>query len=66
MWGCCLADVGVPIVERRRPYDRLLSTVGFPVLVGWHLYIVSSPGFFFFYASENSFLLQDECVLMLV
>ena len=35
---------GNPIVEIRRSYDRLISTMGFPILVRWHLYIESFPG----------------------
>ena len=27
----------------RRSYDRLISTMGFPILVRWHLYIESGP-----------------------
>ena len=30
-----------PIVEIRRSYGRLISTMGFPILVRWHLYIES-------------------------
>ena len=33
--------IGNPIVEIRRSYDRLISTMGFPKLVRWHLYIES-------------------------
>ena len=32
-----------PIVEIRRSYDRLISTMKFPILVRWHLYIESGP-----------------------
>ena len=35
--------IGNPIVEIRRFYDRLISTMGFPILVRWHLYIESGP-----------------------
>ena len=38
-----LASIGNPIVEIRRSYDRLISTMGFPILVRWHLYIESGP-----------------------
>ena len=31
------------IVEIRRSYDRLISTMGFSILVRWHLYIESGP-----------------------
>ena len=30
-------------MEVRRSYDRLISTMGFPILVRWHLYIESGP-----------------------
>ena len=30
-------------MEIRRSYDRLVSTMGFPILVRWHLYIESGP-----------------------
>ena len=30
-------------MEIRRSYDRLISTIGFPILVRWHLYIESGP-----------------------
>ena len=30
-------------MEIRRSYDRLISTMGFPLLVRWHLYIESGP-----------------------
>ena len=30
-------------MEIRRSYDRLISTVGFPILVRWHIYIESGP-----------------------
>ena len=30
-------------MEIRRSYDRLISTVGFPILVRWYLYIGSGP-----------------------
>ena len=40
---CHLTSIGNPIVEMRRSYDRLISTIGFPILVRWHLYIESGP-----------------------
>ena len=40
--------MGNPIVEMRRSYDRLISTMGFPILVRLHLYIESGPCFFVF------------------
>ena len=36
-----LTSVGNPIVEIRRSYDRLISTMGFPIRVRQHLYIES-------------------------
>ena len=30
-------------MEIRRSYDRLISTMGFPILVRWHIYIESGP-----------------------
>ena len=38
-----LTSIGNPIVEIRRSYDRLVSTMGFPIPVRWHLYIESGP-----------------------
>ena len=38
---CHLTSIGNPIVEIRRSYDRLISTMGFPLLVRWHLHIES-------------------------
>ena len=32
-------------LEIRRSYDRLISTMGFPILVKWHLYIGSGSWF---------------------
>ena len=40
---CHLTSIGKPIVEIRRSYDRLISTMGFPILVRWHLYIELGP-----------------------
>ena len=36
-----LTSIGNPIMEIRRSYDRLISTMGFPILVRRHLYIES-------------------------
>ena len=36
-----LISIGNPIVEIRRSYDRLISTMGFHILVRWHLYTES-------------------------
>ena len=41
--SCRLISIGNPTVEIRRSSDRLISTVGFPILVRWHLYIESPP-----------------------
>ena len=38
-----LARIGNPIVVIRQSYDRLISTMGFPILVIWRLYIESGP-----------------------
>ena len=40
---CHLTSIGNPIVEIRRSYDRLISTMGFPILVRRYLYIQSGP-----------------------
>ena len=40
---CRLTGIGNPIVEIRRSYDRLISTMGFPIPVRRHLYIESGP-----------------------
>ena len=31
-------SIGNPTVEIRRSWDRLIPTIGFPILVKWHLY----------------------------
>ena len=41
-----LTSIGSPIVEIRRSYGRLIYTMGFPILVRWHLYIESGPSLF--------------------
>ena len=40
---CHLTSIGNPIVEIRRSYDRLIPTMGFPILVRRYLYIESGP-----------------------
>ena len=40
---CRLTSIGNPVVEIRRSSDRLISTMGFPILVRWYLYIESAP-----------------------
>ena len=42
---CNLTSIGNLIVEIRRSYDRLIPTMGFPILVRWHLYIESGPSY---------------------
>ena len=44
IWRCHLTSIGNPIVETRRSYNPyLISTMGFPILVRWYLYIESGP-----------------------
>ena len=43
IWRCHFTSKRNPIVEIRRSYDHLISTMGFPILVRWHLYIESWP-----------------------
>ena len=40
-----LTKIGNPIVEIRRSYDRLISTMGFPILIRRLVYIESGPRF---------------------
>ena len=40
---CHLTSIGNPLVEIRRSYHRLISTMGFPILVRRHHYIESGP-----------------------
>ena len=40
---CPLTSIGNPVVEIRRSYNRLISTMGFPLLVRRHHYIESGP-----------------------
>ena len=40
---CHLTSIGNLIVDIRQSYDRLISTMEFPILVRWHLYIGSGP-----------------------
>ena len=35
---CHLTSIGNTIVEIRRSYDRLISTMGFPIPVRWHIF----------------------------
>ena len=43
MLRCHLTSTGNPIVEIRLSYNSLISTVWFPILIRWHLYIESGP-----------------------
>ena len=43
IWWCHLTSIGNPIVEIRWSYGCLISTMGFLMLVRWHLYIESGP-----------------------
>ena len=40
---CHLTGIGNPFVKIRRSYDRLISTMGFPIPVRRYLYIESGP-----------------------
>ena len=51
-------SIGNPIVEKRRSYDCLISTMGFPILIKWHLYIESGPRCFT--SSTTTLLLTPE------
>ena len=39
IWKCHLTNIGNPIVEIRRSWNRLISTLEFPILIGCDLYI---------------------------
>ena len=43
LWDASPIDSGNPIMEIRRSHDRLISIMGFPIPVRWHLYIESGP-----------------------
>ena len=43
---CRLTSIRNPNAEKRRSYDRLISAMGFPILVRRHLYIWSGPRLF--------------------
>ena len=47
-----LTSIGNPTVEIRRSYGRLISTMVFPILVRWHLYIESGARFWSNQSSE--------------
>ena len=46
-------------MEIRRSYDRLIATMGFPILIRWHLYIESGPCGFW------DFILLSHCDLLI-
>ena len=56
---CHLTSIWNPIVEIRWSYDRLIPTMGFPILVRWHLYIEPTP-WIRIYDSLNSGMNQVE------
>ena len=43
IFWCHLTSIRNLIVEIRRSYDRLISTMGFPILVRQHLHMKSGP-----------------------
>ena len=45
VWICRLFSVSNPLVQIRLSSSHLISTMGFPILVRWHLYIASGPWF---------------------
>ena len=45
IWICRLSSIGNPIVEIRRPKDRLISTMGIPLLVWRHTFTESPPDY---------------------
>ena len=45
IWRCHLTSTGNLVLEIRWSQDRLISTMGFPILVRWHLYIESGSLF---------------------
>ena len=62
-----LTHRGNPIVEIRRSYDHIISTMGFHILVRWHLYIESGPEDWLFHQLVQSFSFQGMfCMLSLV
>ena len=50
---CRLTSIGSPIVEIRRSYDRVISTMGFPILVRRHLYWIRALVFLVAYWAED-------------
>ena len=49
-----LTSIGNSIVEIRRSYDCLISTVGFPILLRWHLYTEPGPWLLALQANQQS------------
>ena len=47
-------------MEIRRSWDRLISTMGFPTLVRWHLYIESGPTFLNTFSSMKKFKFHSK------
>ena len=43
MWRCYLTNIGNSIMDLRPSANCLIYTMGFPILVRWHLYIGSGP-----------------------
>ena len=39
--------MGIPMLKIRQPQDHLISNMGIPILVRWHLYIEMPPGAWF-------------------
>ena len=62
---CHLTSIGNPIVEIRRSYDRLISTMEFPIPVRRHLYIESGPwklcvNTWILYSEENNVVTTNK------
>ena len=66
--GFAILSIANPIVEIRRSYVRLISTMGLPILIRWHFYIESTPRCFFFLMVPGVFRLRaitvDETALI--
>ena len=60
-----LTSIGNPTVEIRWSYDRLISTVGFPILVRWHLYIESGENGFHKLGFDDQVSCYDLMILMI-
>ena len=55
-----LTSIVNSIVEIRRSYDRVISTMGFPMLVRWHIYIKSGPCCIFSMPAERTGEFYDQ------